>query len=110
MHGGQQQPAGLKLIGLPELLLCPEWGWIILPYATLYLSTAAAREVETFLLPTWLPTWLPACLRALPGQVMYSFPAGLPPDLASQLAAFCFPHGVRPGEGRWLCSALGSVP
>ena len=29
-------------------------------------------------------------------QVLYSFPSAMPSDLGQGLAAFCFPHGVRP--------------
>lgn len=44
-------------------------------------------------------------------QVIYSFPSQLPPDLAEQLAAFCFPAGVRPEllerTPRWVIEAWG---
>jgi hypothetical protein len=33
---------------------------------------------------------------AHPAEVLYSFPAAMPSDLEQGLAAFCFPHGVRP--------------
>jgi len=39
-----------------------------------------------------MPPWLHPCLA----QVLYSFPAAMPADLEQGLAAFCFPHGVRP--------------
>lgn len=51
--------------------------------------------------------WPPGCKRlgkscrhlplsVCPSQVLYSFPAAMPADLEQGLAAFCFPHGVRP--------------